>query len=250
MDFVNRMTGRNFEAISPSTLLKFTDLDPRVQKHLQKVYTTLTCALAVMAVGAFCDVSFHIGGMLTNLVAMGCLFALVATQPTPTNLSKRYGYLGTFAFCQGAGLGSLISLALMINPTIVFTALFATSLVFGCFSMAALLTPRRSYLFLGGYLSSAILGFLGLRMMGWMFGASALAFNVEIYLGLLVFSGYVLFDTQLIVERASAGDFDSVKHALDLFVDFVAILVRVLIILMKNQERRDAAERRDRKRRA
>lgn len=66
------------------------------------------------------------------------------------------------------------------------------------------------------------------------------------YLGLLVFSGYVLFDTQLVVERASAGDMDNVQHALDLFVDFVAIAVRVLVILMKNQEKREQERRRRR----
>lgn len=32
------------------------------------------------------------------------------------------------------------------------------------------------------------------------------------YLGLLVFAGYVLFDTQLVVERASAGDMDNIQH--------------------------------------
>ena len=109
---------------------------------------------------------------------------------------------------------------------------------------------HRSYLFLGGYLSSAILGFMALRLVGWITGIGAIAYSIELYLGLLVFSGYVLFDTQLIVERASAGDFDHVKHALDLFVDFVAILVRVVIILMRNQERRDSNERKDKRRRA
>lgn len=221
-----------------------------MQKHLQKVYSTLTCAIAVMALGAFCDMVYGFGGIITNLIAFGCLMALVAVQPTPSNLNNRYAYLATFAFCQGAGLGDLLSLALMINPAIIFTALLGTSLVFGSFSLAALTTQRRSYLFLGGYLSSAILGFMALRLVGWITGIGAIAYSIELYLGLLVFSGYVLFDTQLIVERASAGDFDHVKHALDLFVDFVAILVRVVIILMKNQERRDSNERKDKRRRA
>lgn len=63
-------------------------------------------------------------------------------------------------------------------------------------------------------------------------------------MGLLVFAGYVLFDTQLVVERASAGDMDNIQHALDLFVDFMAIAVRVLIILLKNQEKKEERRRR------
>ena len=36
-----------------------------------------------------------------------------------------------------------------------------------------------------------------------------------------MFSGYVLFDTQLIVEKAYAGQMDHVRHALDLLIDLV-----------------------------
>jgi len=34
---------------------------------------------------------------------------------------------------------------------------------------------------------------------------------------------------QLIIEKANAGQLDHVKHALDLFVDFAAIFVRLLV---------------------
>lgn len=44
------------------------------------------------------------------------------------------------------------------------TALLATGAIFGCFSVASLMTPRRTYLFLGGYLASAIMGFMVLRL--------------------------------------------------------------------------------------
>lgn len=64
------------------------------------------------------------------------------------------------------------------------------------------------------------------------------------YLGLLVFAGYILFDTQLIIERASAGQMDQIQHALDLFVDALSIFVRVLVILMKNTEEREKRRRR------
>ena len=70
--------------------------------------------------------------------------------------------------------------------------------------------------------------------------------EANIYLGLLVFSGYVVFDTQVIVEKASQGNTDVIQHALELFIDFVAIFVRILIILMRNKERDERNKRRDR----
>lgn len=59
-------------------------------------------------------------------------------------------------------------------------------------------------------------------------------------MGMPVFSllcyKYVL---QVIVEKAECGDTDHIKHALDLFVDFAAIFVRILVIMLQNAERRE-----------
>lgn len=38
----------------------------------------------------------------------------------------------------------------------------------------------------------------------------------------------------MIIERADHGDRDYVKHSLDLFVDFVDIFVRLLVILVSS----------------
>jgi hypothetical protein len=53
-----------------------------------------------------------------------------------------------------------------------------------------------------------------------------------LYFGLLVFVGYIVVDTQEIVEKAHLGDMDYVKHALTLFTDLAAIFVRILVIMV------------------
>ncbi|RLN96675.1 hypothetical protein BBJ28_00012703 [Nothophytophthora sp. Chile5] len=44
----------------------------------------------------------------------------------------------------------------------------------------------------------------------------------------------VFFRSAMLFNKASMGDKDSLKHTLELFLDFVSIFVRILVILLKN----------------
>jgi Bax inhibitor 1 len=57
--------------------------------------------------------------------------------------------------------------------------------------------------------------------------------TLQVYFGLLIFLGYMVYDTQEVIERAHHGDMDYIKHALTLFTDFVAVLVRILVIMVR-----------------
>jgi len=78
---------------------------------------------------------------------------------------------------------------------------------------------------------------LMLSLIGWLVPSMRqFAFNVNLYGGLVVFLLYVLYDTQMMIARAAGGDEDFVWHAVELFTDFIALFVRILIILMKKKE--------------
>ena len=89
---------------------------------------------------------------------------------------------------------------------------------------------------------------LWLQFASSIFGGSAALFKFELYFGLLVFVGYIVVDTQDIIEKAHFGDLDYVKHALTLFTDFVAVFVRILIIMLKNQAERNENEKKKKRR--
>ncbi|GLC39583.1 hypothetical protein PLESTB_000810400 [Pleodorina starrii] len=242
MDAVERLIGRRWEGVTLNTFLKFGHLDRPVQRHLQRVYATLGVALTISALGCLADLHYGIAGILTYLAGFGCLLGITLTPANPSNLNKRYAMLAGFAFCQGAALGKLVDVALDVDPGIVLTAFLGTATVFVSFTLAALISARRSFLFLGGWLASAVTGLMVLRLSSWLLGARMLVFQVEVYFGLLAFALYVLLDTQLIVEKAAAGYTDPIKAALDLLVDILAIFARVLVILLQKQAQRQQRE--------
>jgi FtsH-binding integral membrane protein len=60
--------------------------------------------------------------------------------------------------------------------------------------------------------------------------------NLQIYGGLAMFMMYILVDVQVEIEASESGRRDAVSGALDLFVDAVAIFVRLVIILTRNKK--------------
>ncbi|XP_027361561.1 bax inhibitor 1-like [Abrus precatorius] len=226
------------------TLKNFRQISPLVQNHLKQVYFTLCFAVVAAAVGAYLHVLFNIGGFLTTLACVGSSAWLLSTPPLEER--KRVSLLMASSLFQGASIGPLIDLAVRIDPSVIFSAFVGTSLAFACFSGAALVARRREYLYLGGMVSSGLSILLWLHFASSIFGGSMALFKFELYFGLLVFVGYIVVDTQEIVERAHLGDLDYVKHALTLFTDLASIFVRILVIMLKNSAERNEKKKKRR----
>jgi len=229
-------------------LKNVSSLASEVTEHLQKVYLTL----AAMMLAAMFGSMFYIFTLFTPYISfIGLIITMVALQfSTPkiqilnpldlnqyTNFDlKRFSLLMLFGFFQGGALGGLIKEALTVDPMIVLLAFGCTLTIFTCFTLSALFAKRRTYLYLGGFLSSCISTLFWLLIFSF-FVKTELIFLVSLYGGLFVFCGYVLYDTQAIIEKTNQGDRDYIKHSMELFIDFVAIFVRVLIIILKSRKK-------------
>ncbi|KAJ7561280.1 hypothetical protein O6H91_03G021600 [Diphasiastrum complanatum] len=239
--FENRSTPWSYDSLK-----NFKTLSPNVQRHLQRVYLTVAGALLVSAIGVYAHILLGIGGLLTSLGFIGSSIWLANTSSSAAEEGKRLKLLAAAAFFEGASLGTLIQAVLSFDPSIVVTALLGSVAIFACFSGAAVLARRREFLFLGGLLTSAVSAMMILQFSSMLFGGASFMYMVEIYGGLLLFVGFLLFDTQIIIEKADRGDRDYVKHALDLFVDFAGVFVRILLILTRNAGEKERKEERRR----
>lgn len=56
-----------------------------------------------------------------------------------------------------------------------------------------------------------------------------------------------MYDTQLVIEKASAGDRDHVLHSAELFMDVFGLFARILVLLLKKEQNEQEKKRRRRK---
>lgn len=142
----------------------------------------------------------------------------------------RLGGLLAFGFLQGWQVGPLARSFFDVDPEIVLGAVVATFMAFVSFSGAAIFSRRRSYLYLGGLLSFATLVLLGSSLF-------SVLFNFTLYLGMFLLCFYIIYDTQLMIERVERDgpgvDRLGVDGALQLFTDLIGIFVRLMVIIDK-----------------
>jgi len=221
-------------------------LEKPVRDHLKNVYGCLTLSTISAGVGAYIHMYTELlsAGLLTVLGSLGLLIALMVTPDNGKNSGLRMGYLFGFSFFAGMGMGPLLETVIAINPSIIVTALMGTVVIFGSFSLSAIFAERGRWLYLGGTLMTLLSSLLLLSLANVFFG-SYMIFQIHLYLGLLLMCGFVLYDTQLIIEKRRHGNKDFVTHALDLFIDFIGIFKRLLIILSQKEQQQQKRNRRD-----
>lgn len=210
-----------------------------MRQHLKNVYACLTLSTIAAGLGTYVDLYTELlsAGLFSVIAAIGLSIALVATPDNGKNRNLRLGYLLGFAFCSGLGLGPLLEQVIMIDPSIVVTALVSTGVVFSSFTVCALLAERGRWLFMGGLLTTLFTTMFTLSVAN-IFLGSNLLFQGYLYLGLFLLCGFVLYDTQLIIEKRRNGDKDFIGHSVDLFVDLIGIFRRLVIILTQKEEQK------------
>ena len=206
---------------------------------LTRVYAALGGTALAGVVGVLLQQRTKFSTTLASLISLGLALSM---QFQKSELWKLLG----FGLFNGMSLGGLVKLATFVNPAIVPLALGSTTLIFSSFAAAATISTRRSFLYLYGGLGSA-LSILSLTGLANLYFQSRSLFDFNLYGGLAMFIGYVMADSQLIIERADQGDEDYVTHAWLLFTDLSGIFTRMLIILIKRSEQDEQQKKKSRK---
>jgi len=133
---------------------------------------------------------------------------------------------------------SIAPLVAASAPGVVFAAALGTSAIFGGFSLAALKAKRSTFLKFGGPLLGGLFMLVGCSIASLLLplvGVTSPAilgalFNVNLYGGLILFSIFISYDTQRMIEDYRAGNRDHVSPALNMFLNIINIFIRLLSI--------------------
>jgi len=219
-----------------STLTNLSHLTKGTKDHLKNVYSCLTIALLAAGIGAYLNMTYALinhTGILHMFFMIGLMSGLAFIPHKKENFMKRLGLLLAIGCFIGMETAPLLRLVIMLDPTLITTAFFTASTMFLCFTLSALFARRRSFLYLGGILGSLLMISL-LGAFAIYFTGSFALYKFHVYLGALISCGFIVYDTQIIVERHMNGDDDFIMHAVHLFIDFVNLFRTLLQILAVN----------------
>lgn len=140
-----------------------------------------------------------------------------------------------------AVLGAVVApLCLLGGPILTRAALYTSGIV-GGLSTIAVCAPSDKFLYMGGPLAVG-LGFVFASSLAsmWLPPTTALGAglaSLSLYGGLILFSGFLLYDTQRIVRYAetypkyTSAPFDPVNSCLSIYLDTLNIFIRIATIL-------------------
>jgi len=196
-------------------------------KVLKNTYLLLAMTLifsAVMAgVGMAVNMPF-ISPIITLVGYFGLLFLTYKFKDSAAGIVCVFALTGF----MGLTLGPLLSLYITAVPNggeLVLTSLATTGLIFLALS-AYVLTTRKDFSFMGGFLMVGLLGLLGVIVIGLFVDLSA--FQLAISAGVvLLMAGLILYQTSAIIH---GGETNYILATVTLYVSLYNIFVNLLMI--------------------
>ena len=231
-------------------MFEMKDISPKTQLHLRNVYANLMTCTGVCALGMYLNAYTILSGFMMQIAAMVVMaYAMYKVTNIYENENTRIGYLWALAFGMGYMVGPVMHHLAEFEPMILVQAVSYTAIVFGSFTAIACFSKRRSYLFLGGIISSMVSCMFWYRTLSWLFGYARYSSEFGmVYMmgGLFVACLYIIYDTQMIIEKAERGQKDVPTHTMILFVDLFDLFIKIVQVLIKLSED-DKKKKKDRR---
>jgi len=215
---------------------ELVNLTPPIRAHLRNVYSSLA-TVTMVAGGASIFGMMNALSVSPGLGLVGGLGLILGIMFTPRHYNAaRLGMLYGFAGLEGLTIAPLIAHVAVFSPVALPAALIGTGSIFLGFTALSLVAKSRSMLTIGGPLFGSLLAVIGLQIAAYFIPSLAgIAHSVSLYGGLAIFSGYIAYDTQRMIENARYGETDVVSDTLSMFLNIFNVFTRLLMIFRRDE---------------
>jgi uncharacterized protein len=201
---------------------------------LPSVLRVFTFSLAFSLLGTLAGVYVPAGLFLPLSILE--LVMLVSAFFLRRRKAVSYAFLYIFTFISGITLYPIVAHYLATTgANTVILAFATTTTVFTGLAIYAS-KSKRNFSFLGGFLMAALLALVAISIFNIFWPLSSTAMLVYSFIGVMVFSGYILFDFSRMKHYGVSPE-DVPLMALSLYLDFINLflsILRIFGILPKN----------------
>ncbi|MED4228824.1 Bax inhibitor-1/YccA family protein [Neobacillus cucumis] len=198
-------------------------------EFIPSVFRTFAVSLAIAFLGTMAGAFVVPPGLFMPLMILEFVMLITAFF-FRRRKAVSYGFLYTFTFISGITLYPIIAYYLSTaGANVVGMAFASTTVVFTGISIYAA-KSKRNFSFLSGFLLAAILALIAIGIYNMFLPLSSTGLLAYSFIGVLVFSGYVLFDISRMKHYGVRPE-DVPLMALNLYLDFINLFISILRIL-------------------
>lgn len=151
------------------------------------------------------------------------------------NVIPKHLSFATFCGIMGATLCPLTA----VGGPILLQAAAATGAIVGSLSLVGAAAPEGTFSGMGGPLTVGLGALMAASFGSMLFPAVGLLNNIIVYGGTALFSMFVLYDTQNILERAKyQARYDPINNCMGIYMDTVNLFIRMVYIISGSRSRK------------
>ncbi|XP_035825785.1 growth hormone-inducible transmembrane protein [Aplysia californica] len=238
----------------PGALERSVTWSPVVRQRIRDTYMYFGGSLAITALSAVAAARSPavMNFMMKNsLLSIGAtIAAMIGSGMVCRSIPYREGFGSKqMAWMVHAGImGAVVAPLTLLGGPLLVRAAWYTAGVVGGLSAVAMCAPSEKFLNMGGILGAG-LGVVFVSSLGSAFFPPTTAlgaglYSLSIYGGLVLFSLFLLYDTQRIIKLAEVypvyaeRPFDPVNASISIYIDTINIFIRIAMMLAGQGSRR------------
>lgn len=211
-----------------------------VVNPMADIFKYLAISILFMFVGYLVGVMFvppsfvYMANMIVSFLMIGLLILAICSRKgvIPRRFSMNFVY--AFTFIDGILLYPTLQYYLQdLGSGVFISVLISTIVLFGVLAMISNKREAGHFLGLGRILFVGLVGMLIASVVNIFIGGSTFSIGISV-VGVIIFSGYVLYDISLIkydIEHGGITHRDDLSiHVLNLYIDFINLLLDLLNI--------------------